>query len=130
MQLLKEYKLRLIFLPVERDGFILHGKSGEEDQIVIRDTLPENQIESVVLHEIGHAKFDDRVSDSSDTLHCKDENNANNYMIEQQVKRYVDLDNDPLYTNYIDLAKSIGTGNYQKVKNELQKYIDEENKNE
>lgn len=131
LRLLKKYNLELVFLPVEEDGFIVHTKQSEPDQIIVKSTLPESKIEGVVLHEIGHARFDGEIQGdytTDDKSHSQSENEANGYMIEQKVKSYIDLNNDALYTNYIDLANSIGTTNYQKVKKELQKHIDEENK--
>lgn len=133
LRLLKKYNLKLVFLPVEEDGFIVHTEHGEPDHIVIRNTLPESQIESVVLHEIGHARFDCEIQGdytTDDKSHSQSENGANGYMIEQKVKSYIDLNNDALYTNYINLANAIGTKDYQKVKKELQKHIDEEHGNE
>lgn len=129
LRLLKKYNLELVFLPVEEDGFIVHTTQGEPDQIVIKSSLPESKIEGVVLHEIGHALFDGEIQGdytTDDKSHSQSENEANGYMIEQKVKSYIDLNNDALYTNYIDLANSIGTKDYQKVKKELQKHIDEE----
>ncbi len=131
LRLLKKYDLKLVFLPVEEDGFIVHTEQGEPDQIVIRSSLPESKIECVVLHEIGHARFDCDVQGDytkDNKAHFQSENGANRYMIEQKVKSYLDLNNDALYTNYVNLADAIGTKDYQKVKNELQKYIDEEKK--
>lgn len=133
LRLLKKYDLELVFLPVEEDGCIVHTEQGEPDHIVIRNTLPESKIEGVVFHEIGHARFDCDVQGdytTNDKSHSQSENGANGYMIEQKVKNYLDLNNDALYTNYINLADAIGTKDYQKVKKELQKHIDKEKKNE
>ncbi len=50
--LLKKYHLKLKFMPMDRDGYLVHGV------VFVRENLSDEQIEKVILHEIGHAKND------------------------------------------------------------------------
>lgn len=57
-KLLKKYKLKLEFAPLHCPGLIVHGKNGKPDVIVVNSKLNDDQVENVILHEIGHAKND------------------------------------------------------------------------
>ena len=46
-------------------------------------------------------------------------------MVQQMIKKYADLGNDIESTNWLELAKSIGTNKYKLVKRELEKYCEQ-----
>lgn len=124
-RLLKKYHLQLVYLPLISEGYLIHTKS-KKDLICVKDGLSDNEIEKVVLHEIGHAKNDSSVVgdysvDYFTRVRC--ESKANDYMIEEMVKEEASLTYDVSNINYVDFAESLGTHNYGKVRAELAKYI-------
>ena len=52
MKLLNKYHLKLKFFPMDRDGYLVNGV------VFVRENLSDEQIEKVILHEVGHAKND------------------------------------------------------------------------
>ena len=128
-ELLKENNLSLQLLPIEGKGFIMSSPTNDPDDpdvIVVNSNLSDEEMEKVVLHEIGHAKNDDTACNDykiSYITRLISENGANEFLIKQKVKQFVALNNEPLDANYVNLADSIGTANYMKVKEELAKYI-------
>lgn len=124
-QLLKEHHLKAVFLPTHGKGFLIRTPKGTPNQIVINSDLSEKEVENVILHEIGHLKHDDTRCDYKDDYGVRigSEREANNFMIHEQVAKYVALGNDILSSNYVDLANGIGTHDYNRVKSELEKYL-------
>ena len=131
-ELLKENNLSLQLLPIEGKGFIMSSPTDDPkdpDVIVVNSNLSDEEMEKVVLHEVGHAKNDDVSCDDykiSYITRLISENGANDFLIKQKVKQFVALNNEPLDANYVNLADSIGIDDYMKVKEELAKYITKE----
>ncbi|MBZ4026392.1 ImmA/IrrE family metallo-endopeptidase [Lactobacillus johnsonii] len=119
-KLLNKYHLKLAFLPMERDGYLVDGV------VFVRENLSEKQIEKVVLHEIGHAKNDSEIVGDYKYIgsaHSCSEYKANNFMIHEKIKQFVAMGNDPNEANYVNIAVSLGIGNYDEVREELLRYI-------
>ncbi|WP_410405886.1 ImmA/IrrE family metallo-endopeptidase [Lactobacillus gasseri] len=118
--LLKKYHLKLKFMPMDRDGYLVHGV------VFVRESLSDEQIEKVILHEIGHAKNDSSVVGDYKYIgssHSCSECRANNFMIHEKIKQYVALGNEPDEANYVNIAVSLGISNYDEVREELLKYV-------
>lgn len=82
--LLKKYHLKLKFMPMDRDGYLVHGV------VFVRESLSDEQIEKVILHEIGHAKNDSSVVGDYKYIgssHSCSECRANNFMIHEKIKQ-------------------------------------------
>lgn len=131
-ELLKEYNLSLQLLPIEGKGFIMSAPTDDPkdpDVIVVNSNLSDDEMEKVILHEIGHAKNDDCSYHDykySYVTRLISENCANDFLIKEKIKQFVALNNEPLDANYVNVANSIGTADYMKVKEELAKYIPKE----
>ena len=128
-KLLKKYKLKLAFAPLHCPGLIVHGKDGKPDVVVVNSELDDNEVENVILHEIGHAKNDgDVLGDyqTDDGAHSCSEHGANVFMIHEKVKQYFALGNEIQDANWLNIAKSIGTQDYLQVQEELNRYRFEE----
>lgn len=124
--MLKKYHLKLKYLPIERHGYLIHAKGNKPDKLIVNESLSDYEIENVILHEIGHKKHDDKnISNYKDdySVRIHSEYGANDFMIHERVKEYVALGNEPISSNYIDLANCLGTQDYTKVKKELSKYL-------
>lgn len=96
-KLLKKYKLKLEFAPLHCPGLIVHGKNGKPDVIVVNSKLNDDQVENVILHEIGHAKNDgDVLGDyqTNDSARSCSEHGANVFWIHEKIKQYFALGND------------------------------------
>ena len=124
--LLDKYNLFLQYGPSHEKGCIIRTPKNKPDLLVIKEGLSDEETEKVILHEIGHAKNDDTTHNDYkysyvSRLLC--EEGADEFVIEEKVKEFVSLNNEPTDANYINLAKSIGTDNYLKVKYELERYI-------
>lgn len=125
-ELLNKYNLHIEYGDINDDGCIIHTPPKKKNLLIIKEGLSDEEAEKVILHEIGHAKNDDlthkdyKYSYISRVL-C--EEGADEFLIEEKVKQFVNLNNEPTDANYITLAKSIGTDNYLKVKYELERYI-------
>ena len=120
MKLLNKYHLKLKFLPMDRDGYLVNGV------VFVRESLSDEQIEKVILHEIGHAKNDSSVVGDYKYIgsaHSCSECRANNFMIHEKIKQYVALGNEPDEANYVNIAVSLGISNYDEVREELLKYV-------
>lgn len=125
-RLLKKHHLELAYLPIEGPGYLVKGKNGKPDQIIVSSSLPDEKVENVVLHEIGHREKDsDVIGDYKANYKVRtiSEHGANAYMIRERVKQYVALGNDAASSNYVDLANMIGTNEFGEVKKELGKYL-------
>ena len=87
--------------------------------------MSDEETEKVILHELGHAEADDDTQkdykDNPITRICC-ESGANNFVVHEQIKKYIDLGNDASSANWLNLAKYIGTDNYYLVQEELLKY--------
>lgn len=93
---------------------------------MVNSNLPDSEVPKVVLHEIGHYIHDDAMVNNY--LHdyyvrIKSESTANQFMIWELIKEYVDYGFDAKRANYINLAKNLGVKNYQDVEIELSKYL-------
>lgn len=124
--LLEKYNLFLQYGPSHGKGCIIKTPEGKPDLLVVKEGLSDDETEKVILHEIGHAKNDDSTHKDYkysyvSRLLCED--GADEFLIEEKVKEFVSLNNEPTDANYVNLAKSIGTNNYLKVKYELERYI-------
>lgn len=125
-ELLKEYNLAIKSLPTHGQGFLARTKGNIPDQIVVSENLSDEQIEKVILHEIGHAKNDSSVVGDYKYIgssHSCSECRANNFMIHEKIKQYVALGNEPDEANYVNIAVSLGISNYDEVREELLKYV-------
>ena len=95
------------------------------DFIFVKDGLSDEETEKVILHELGHAEADDDTQkdykDNPITRICC-ESGAKNFVVLEQIKKYIDLGNDVSSANWLNLAKYIGTDNYCLVQEELLKY--------
>ncbi|MCZ3664976.1 ImmA/IrrE family metallo-endopeptidase [Lactobacillus gasseri] len=118
--LLKKYHLKLKFMPMDRDGYLVHGV------VFVRESLSDEQIEKVILHEIGHAKNDTSVVGDYKYIgsaHTCSEHGANNFMVHEKIKQYVALGNEPDEANYVNIAVGLGINNFDEVREELLKYV-------
>ena len=118
--LLKKYHLKLKFMPMDRDGYLVHCV------VFVREKLSDEQIEKVILHEIGHAKNDPSVVGDYKYIgsaHSCSEHGANNFLIHEKIKQYVALGNEPDEANYVNIAVSLGINNFDEVREELLKYV-------
>lgn len=125
-ELLKEYNLAIKFLPTHGQGFLARTKGSIPDQIVVSENLSDEQIEKVILHEIGHAKNDPSVVGDYKYIgsaHSCSEHGANNFMIHEKIKQLIALGNEPDEANYINIAVSLGISNFDEVREELLKYV-------
>lgn len=123
-KLLKKYHLKVFYLPISSKGYCIPTPDSQASIIIINETLSNEEREQVILHEIGHVKNDDEKNDykSNYATRIYSENGANNFMVHEQVKKYIALGNDAYNANWLNIAKSIGTQNYLLVRNELLKY--------
>lgn len=115
----KSFKLVSIFGLIVMLGFSLSACSSSSSE-------DETETEKVILHEIGHAKNDDyshRDYKYSYVTRVFCEDCADDFVIKERIRQFVALNNEPTDANYINLAHSIGTQDYGKVKSELLKYI-------
>lgn len=118
-KLLKKYGLHIEFAPIEREGYLAGNI------VIVNDNATDDEIENVILHEVGHAKNDPTIVGSYQELgsaHACSEHGANAYMIAERVREYVALGNDPNLANYVDIAINLGLKDYEEVKKELMKY--------
>lgn len=118
--LLKKYHLKLKFMSMDRDGYLVHSV------VFVREKLSDEQIEKVILHEIGHAKNDPSVVGDYKYIgsaHSCSEHGANNFLIHEKIKQYVALGNEPDEANYVNIAVSLGINNFDEVREELLKYV-------
>ena len=125
-RLLKKLHIIVEFAPLHRDGAFAQGRNGKPSVIIVSTHVPDDKIDRVVLHEIGHALNDKNIVGNykhNASTHICSESGANHYMISQQVKRYIALGNSALTANFVDLARSIGTKDYSTVRKELSKYL-------
>ena len=124
--LLDKYNLLLQYGPAHEKGCIIKTPKNKPNLLVVKEGLSDEETKKIILHEIGHAKNDDYTHKDYkysyvSRLLCED--GADKFVIEEKVKEFVSLNNEPTDANYITLAKSIGTNNYLKVKYELERYI-------
>lgn len=123
--LLNEHHLKLVYKDIESEGYIVHMTAPCPDFVFVKDGLSDEETERVILHELGHAETDDDTQkdykDNPITRICC-ESGANNFVVHEQIKKYVDLGNDVASANWLNLAKYIGTDNYCLVQEELLKY--------
>lgn len=124
-QLLKDHNLVLKYADIDGPGYLIPTLNNDPDWIVVPNSATSQQVENVILHEIGHLENDDSCINYKDDYRVRigSEHNANSFMIREKVKEYVALGNDILSSNYVDLANTIGTTDYIKVKAELSKYL-------
>lgn len=126
-KLLKRSNLGLAYLPIHSKGYLLRTKGDKKDYIIINESLSEEEIEKVVLHEIGHYEHDNEVMGSyKNNLRARaiSEHEANKFMIHQEIKSYINQGYDAININYVNLADSLGTKDYFQVKEELEKYCE------
>lgn len=124
-RLLKKYNLKIQFGPTHGDGCVVETPDGYPNLLVVKEGLSDEQMEKVILHELGHAENDDATeknykTDYATRLSC--ESGANSFVVHEQIKKYIDLGNDASNANWLSLAKYIGTDNYCLVQEELLKY--------
>lgn len=58
-RLLKKYNLKIQFGPTHGDGCIVETPDGYPNLLVVKEGLSDEQMEKVILHELGHAENDD-----------------------------------------------------------------------
>lgn len=126
-KLLKKHHLSLETADIHTDGCIVHTKGKEiPDIIVVKNSLSNDEIVNVILHEVGHAENDINVcgdyKKSYKTRVCS-EHGANNFLIRERVKEYINMGYDAMTANYVNLAKGIGVTDFSRVKYELSKYF-------
>lgn len=120
MKLLNKYHLTLKFLPMDRDGYLVQGV------VFVREDLSDEQIEKVILHEVGHAKNDPLIVGDYKYIgsaHSCSECKANNFMVHEKIKQFVAMGNDPNEANYVNIAIGLGINNFEEVREELLNYI-------
>ena len=97
--LLKDHHLKLVYKDIEGEGYICHMPDPCPDFIFVKDGLSDEETEKVILHELGHAEADDDTQkdykDNPITRICC-ESGAKNFVVHEQIKKYVDLGNDIL----------------------------------
>lgn len=124
--LLQKYNLQLQFVPSHEKGCIVKTSAGFPNLLIVKEGLSDEETEKIILHEIGHAKNDDyshRDYKYSYLTRVVCEDCADDFVIKERIRQFVALDNEPTEANYVNLAHSIGTKDYMKVKSELSKYI-------
>lgn len=124
--LLKKYNLHLQYGSSHEKGCIVKTPDGFPDLLMVKEGLSDEETEKVILHEIGHAKNDDyshRDYKYSYVTRLVCEDGADDFVIKERIRQFIALNNEPVDANYINLAQSIGTTDYMKVKSELSKYI-------
>lgn len=124
-QLLKQLNIRLEFAPLHCPGLLVPGKNGKPNVMIINSSFADDQIENVILHELGHALNDKNVQGNyrcDDCAHTQSEYGANGFLIHEKVKQYFALGNDYASANWLNIAKSIGTQDYLQVQEELNRY--------
>lgn len=113
--LLKKYDLVIRYGPTHGEGYIVRTPDGYPNLIIVQDNLTDEETEKVILHELGHAEADDDTQkdykDNPITRICC-ESGAKNFVVHEQIKKYIDLGNDVSSANWLNLAKYIGTDNY------------------
>ena len=123
--LLNKYHLKLVYKDIKSDGYIVPTPDDCPNFLFIKDGLSDEETEKVILHELGHAEADDDTQkdykDNPITRICC-ESGAKNFVVHEQIKKYIDLGNDVSSANWLNLAKYIGTDNYCLVQEELLKY--------
>ena len=123
--LLKKYNLVIKYGPTHGKGYIARTPDGYPNLLVVKENLSDEETEKVILHELGHAEADDDTQkdykDNPITRICC-ESGAKNFVVHEQIKKYIDLGNDVTSANWLNLAKYIGTDNYYLVQEELLKY--------
>ena len=123
--LLKKYDLVIRYGPTHGEGYIVRTPDGYPNLIIVQDNLTDEETEKVILHELGHDEADDDTQkdykDNPITRICC-ESGAKNFVVHEQIKKYIDLGNDIASANWLNLAKYIGTDNYYLVQEELLKY--------
>ena len=123
--LLNEHHLKLVYKDIESEGYIVYMPDPCPDFVFVKDGLSDEETEKVILHELGHAEADDDTQkdykDNPITRICC-EGGAKNFVVHEQIKKYIDLGNDVSSANWLNLAKYIGTDNYCLVQEELLKY--------
>ena len=123
--LLNEHHLKLVYKDIESEGYIVYMPDPCPDFVFVKDGLSDEETERVILHELGHAEADDDTQkdykDNPITRICS-ESGAKNFVVHEQIKKYIDLGNDVSSANWLNLAKYIGTDNYCLVQEELLKY--------
>lgn len=124
--LLKKYNLHLQYADTHENGCIVETPKGFPNLLMVKSGLTDEEMEKVILHEIGHAKNDNyshRDYKYSYVTRVVCEDCANDFVIKERVRQFVALNNEPSEANYVNLAHSIGTKDYMKVKSELSKYM-------
>ncbi|MCT0164429.1 ImmA/IrrE family metallo-endopeptidase [Lactobacillus helveticus] len=124
-RMIKKYHAEVDYIQLERPGYLARGVNGLPNIIFVNSKLPSEKAEQVIIHELGHLMHDHESAKKysnkySARIIC--ESGANNFMIRQQVKKYIALGNNALDANWLNLANYIGTNNYWLVREELLKY--------
>lgn len=124
-KLLKKYKLKLEFAPLHCPGLIVHGKNGKPDVIVVNSKLNDDQVENVILHEIGHAKMMVTFQATTKQMIVPAHVASMELMffwIHEKIKQYFALGNDLDSANWLSIANALGTTDYFQVQEEIHKY--------
>lgn len=120
-----KYHLKVIYIPSDRDGYLVRTTPDKPDIIVVKEGLSEEKTYQVIQHEIGHALKDKDVvgsyrDDYSARVKC--ESGADDYMIENLVKEEAECVYDISTVNTADFAHNFGVS-YSKVREAFAKYI-------
>ena len=106
--LLNEHHLKLVYKDIESEGYIVYMPDPCPDFVFVKDGLSDEETEKVILHELGHAEADDDTQkdykDNPITRICC-ESGAKNFVVHEQIKKYIDLGNDVSSANWLNLAK-------------------------
>lgn len=124
-QLLKQLNIRLEFAPLHCPGLLVPGKNGKPNVMIVNSSFTDNQVENVILHELGHALNDKNVQGNyrnNDCTHTLSEHGANVFWIHEKIKQYFALGNDLDSANWLNIANALGTTDYFQVQEELHKY--------
>lgn len=91
-ELLKEHNAVLKYSDsLHKNGFNIPINS-KLNLIVVKSNLPDEEIEQVILHELGHAVNDDKVVGSYSNYlvpRCKMEAKANDFMLKELLQSYI-----------------------------------------
>ena len=109
-KLLKEYNLSLQLLPLEGKGFIMSSPTDDPDVIVVNSNLSDDEMEDdCSCHDYKYSYITRLISEIG----------VNDFLIQQKIKQFVALNNEPLDANYINVTNSIGIADYYESKRKV-----------
>lgn len=122
-QLIKEAGFNYIFVDdLHGDGYLVGNT------IVIKNGLSDEKIEQVIYHELEHRNDTQVICEDYKhdyKVRIVSENNAQTYMIDRMLLKYLKFGYELSTLNYVDFANQIGVKDIGMVKRELLKYINQ-----